>query len=30
MFESIEMAAPDAILGLTEAFNKDTNPRKST
>ncbi len=28
MFESLEMAPPDAILGLTEAFNKDTNPRK--
>lgn len=28
MFESIETAAPDAILGLTEAFRKDTNPQK--
>jgi aspartate/tyrosine/aromatic aminotransferase len=28
MFESIEMAPPDAILGLTEAFNRDPNPDK--
>jgi aspartate/tyrosine/aromatic aminotransferase len=28
MFETVEMAPPDAILGLTEAFNKDPNPRK--
>ena len=28
MFESVEMAAPDPILGLTEAFLKDTNPKK--
>ncbi len=28
MFESLEMAPPDAILGLTEAFNQDTNPDK--
>lgn len=28
MFETFEMAPPDAILGLTEAFNKDTNPDK--
>ena len=28
MFESLEMAPPDAILGLTEAFNKDPNPHK--
>ncbi len=28
MFEKIEMAAPDAILGLNEAFKKDDNPNK--
>ncbi len=28
MFESVEMAPPDPILGLTEAFNEDTNPQK--
>ncbi|MCG3196269.1 MAG: aspartate/tyrosine/aromatic aminotransferase [Candidatus Omnitrophica bacterium] len=28
MFESIPMAKPDAILGLTEAFKKDPNPSK--
>jgi len=28
MFETIEMAPPDPILGLTEAFNKDTNGQK--
>lgn len=28
MFEQLEMAPPDAILGLTEAFRKDTNPNK--
>ncbi len=28
MFESVEMAPPDPILGLTEAFNQDPNPRK--
>jgi aspartate/tyrosine/aromatic aminotransferase len=28
MFENIQPAPPDAILGLTEAFNQDTNPRK--
>ncbi|MFV1964803.1 MAG: amino acid aminotransferase [Pirellulaceae bacterium] len=28
MFETLEMAPPDAILGLTEAFNKDPNPDK--
>jgi len=28
MFETLEMAPPDAILGLTDAFNKDPNPRK--
>ncbi|MBN1653258.1 MAG: aspartate/tyrosine/aromatic aminotransferase [Deltaproteobacteria bacterium] len=27
-FSSLEMAPPDAILGLTEAFKKDTNPKK--
>ncbi|SMP68642.1 L-aspartate aminotransferase apoenzyme [Neorhodopirellula lusitana] len=27
-FDSIAMAAPDAILGLTEAFNADTRPDK--
>lgn len=28
MFESLEMAAPDAIMGLTDAFNQDSNPEK--
>ena len=28
MFETIGMAPPDAILGLTEAFKKDPNPNK--
>ncbi|MCC6144754.1 MAG: aspartate/tyrosine/aromatic aminotransferase [Candidatus Hydrogenedentes bacterium] len=28
MFEKLDMAPPDAILGLTEAFKKDTNPKK--
>jgi aspartate aminotransferase/aromatic-amino-acid transaminase len=28
MFESLAAAPPDAILGLTEAFRKDTNPAK--
>ncbi len=28
MFETLEMAPPDAILGLNEAFKKDTNPNK--
>jgi len=28
MFETFEMAPPDSILGLTEAFKKDTNPDK--
>ena len=28
MFEHIEMAPPDAILGLTDAFKKETNPNK--
>lgn len=28
MFEQLEWAPPDAILGLSEAFNKDTNPAK--
>jgi len=28
MFERLEMAPPDAILGLTEAFKKDTRPEK--
>ncbi|MCA9263224.1 MAG: aspartate/tyrosine/aromatic aminotransferase [Planctomycetales bacterium] len=28
MFERIDPAPPDAILGLTEAFRNDTNPRK--
>ena len=25
---SVPMGPPDAILGLTDAFNKDTDPRK--
>lgn len=28
MFESVTTAPPDAILGLSEAFQKDTNPEK--
>ncbi len=28
MFDSLSMAPPDAILGLGEAFKKDTNPHK--
>lgn len=28
MFETIQTAAPDAILGLSEAFQKDNNPAK--
>ena len=28
MFEHMEMAPPDAILGLTDAFKKETNPNK--
>jgi len=28
MFERLDMAPPDAILGLTEAFKKDPNPKK--
>ena len=28
MFETLDMAPADAILGLTEAFNKDENPNK--
>jgi aspartate/tyrosine/aromatic aminotransferase len=28
MFDTIEMAPPDSILGITDAFNKDANPRK--
>ncbi len=28
MFETLEMAPPDPILGLTDAFKKDTNPNK--
>jgi aspartate/tyrosine/aromatic aminotransferase len=28
MFETLQMAPPDAILGLTEAFKKDPNPDK--
>jgi aromatic-amino-acid transaminase len=28
MFETLQMAPPDAILGLTEAFKKDPNPNK--
>lgn len=28
MFETLDLAPPDAILGLTEAFQKDPNPRK--
>lgn len=28
MLHQLELAPPDAILGLTEAFNKDSNPKK--
>ncbi len=28
MFETITPAPPDAILGLTDAFKKDPNPKK--
>ena len=28
MFEKLEMAPADPILGLTEAFNNDPNPAK--
>jgi aspartate/tyrosine/aromatic aminotransferase len=28
LFETLEMAPPDAILGLTEAFNQDSSPDK--
>jgi aspartate/tyrosine/aromatic aminotransferase len=28
MFENVQTAPPDAILGLTEAFKADTNPDK--
>ena len=28
MWKDIEAAPADAILGLTEAFKKDTNPKK--
>lgn len=28
MFENLQMAPPDSILGLTEAFRKDSNPLK--
>ena len=28
MFESVPLAPPDSILGITEAFNKDPNPNK--
>ncbi len=28
MFETLQMAPPDAILGLTEAFKSDSNPEK--
>jgi aspartate/tyrosine/aromatic aminotransferase len=28
MFETLTAAPPDAILGITEAFNRDTNPEK--
>ena len=28
MFETLEMAPPDAILGLAEAFRNDENPDK--
>ena len=28
MFETLDMAPPDPIIGLTEAFKKDSNPDK--
>ena len=28
MLSQLELAPPDAILGLTEAFNQDSNPNK--
>ena len=28
MFQDVQLAPPDAILGITEAFNKDPNPAK--
>lgn len=28
-WSSVEMGPPDAILGVTEAFKRDTNPKKS-
>lgn len=28
MFENLEMAPPDAILGLTEAYKRDPHPAK--
>lgn len=28
MFENVQTAPPDPILGITDAFNKDTNPHK--
>ena len=28
MFETLEMAPPDAILGLNETFRNDSNPAK--
>ena len=28
MFENVQMAPPDPILGLTDAFNADPNPQK--
>ena len=28
MFDSLPLAPPDAILGLTDAFKQDPNPRK--
>ena len=27
-WSNVEMGPPDAILGVTEAFKKDTNPKK--
>ena len=28
VWSNVEMGPPDAILGVTEAFKKDTNPKK--
>lgn len=28
-WSKVEMGPPDAILGITEAFKRDTNPNKS-